>query len=67
MKGTVKFFDAKKGYGFIEAEGYEKDIFVHYTAIQQAGFKVLDKGQKVVFDTENGERGLVALNVQVLE
>lgn len=63
MKGTVKWFNAEKGFGFIEREGAE-DVFVHFSAIQSEGFKSLDEGQEVTFDIEQGQRGLQATNVQ---
>ncbi|MCA1055712.1 cold-shock protein [Rossellomorea aquimaris] len=62
QQGTVKWFNAEKGFGFIEIEGGE-DVFVHFSAIQGEGFKTLDEGQKVSFDTEQGQRGLQATNV----
>ena len=62
-KGTVKWFDAKKGYGFISQEDGE-DVFVHYTAITSDGFRTLDEGQAVEFDIVQGEKGLQAENVR---
>jgi CspA family cold shock protein len=62
-QGTVKWFNAEKGFGFIEREGGE-DVFVHFSAIQSEGFKSLDEGQKVTFDVEKGARGLQAANVR---
>ncbi|ALC91426.1 MULTISPECIES: cold-shock protein [Bacillaceae] len=62
-QGTVKWFNAEKGFGFIEREGGE-DVFVHFSAIQSEGFKSLDEGQKVTFDVEQGARGPQAANVQ---
>ena len=60
--GIVKWFDDKKGYGFIEKdEG--GDVFVHHTGIQGAGFKSLSDGDRVTFDVEEGNRGLKAVNV----
>lgn len=61
-QGTVKWFNADKGFGFIEREGGE-DVFVHFSSIQSEGFKSLDEGQKVTFDIEQGQRGLQAANV----
>ncbi|SMG53609.1 cold shock domain-containing protein [Paenibacillus aquistagni] len=62
MKGTVKWFNAEKGYGFISVEGGE-DVFVHYSAIQTDGFKALDEGQEVEFEITDGNRGPQAANV----
>ncbi|MCP8970485.1 cold-shock protein [Ectobacillus ponti] len=63
QQGTVKWFNAEKGFGFIETAG-GPDVFVHFSAIQGEGFKSLDEGQKVTFDTEQGQRGLQATNVK---
>ncbi|MCD6575123.1 cold shock domain-containing protein [Candidatus Aerophobetes bacterium] len=61
-KGTVKWFDDRKGYGFISrANG--KDVFVHFSNIAQEGFKSLKEGDKVLFDVQETERGLQAVNV----
>lgn len=62
MKGTVKWFNAEKGYGFIRSDDGE-DVFVHFSAIQGDGFKSLDEGQEVEFDKVSGERGPQAANV----
>ncbi|WP_410511823.1 cold shock domain-containing protein [Paenibacillus sp. BR2-3] len=62
MKGTVKWFNAEKGYGFLQVEGGE-DVFVHFSAIQSDGFKTLDEGQAVEFDVTDGNRGPQAANV----
>jgi len=62
MEGTVKWFNADKGYGFIEREAGE-DVFVHFSAIQGDGFKTLDEGQNVEFDVVDGDRGKQAENV----
>ncbi|MFP4160153.1 MAG: cold-shock protein [Desulfobacterales bacterium] len=63
-KGTVKWFNDKKGFGFIERED-ASDVFVHYTAINQDGFKSLNDGDKVSFEVEQGEKGPYASNVTV--
>jgi CspA family cold shock protein len=62
IQGTVKWFNAGKGYGFISREGGE-DIFVHYSALQSEGFRSLDEGQQVEFTIERGSKGLQATNV----
>ena len=63
MKGRVKWFDERKGYGFIEREDGGGDVFVHFSAIQEEGFKTLDEGQEVEFDIREGEKGPQAINV----
>ena len=65
MKGTVKWFDPKKGYGFITKEDGE-DIFVHWSAIEMDGFKTLEQGQDVEFEVVDGRKGPQASNVKVL-
>lgn len=65
MIGTVKWFNDDKGYGFVESED-GTDVFVHYSAIQNSGFKSLNEGQKVKFDVTSGPRGQQASNLQVL-
>ncbi|MGL4798980.1 MAG: cold shock domain-containing protein [Cellulosilyticaceae bacterium] len=62
MTGTVKWFNAEKGFGFIEREN-GSDVFVHFSAIQGDGFKTLEEGQKVNFDITKGARGEQAENV----
>ncbi|ASR48158.1 MULTISPECIES: cold shock domain-containing protein [Paenibacillus] len=62
MKGTVKWFNAEKGYGFIQVDGGE-DVFVHFSAIQGDGFKTLEEGQAVEFEITEGNRGPQAANV----
>ncbi|GAK38675.1 cold shock domain-containing protein [Paenibacillus urinalis] len=62
MKGTVKWFNAEKGYGFIQVEGGD-DVFVHFSAIQGDGFKTLEEGQAVEFEITEGNRGPQAANV----
>ena len=61
-QGTVKWFNAEKGYGFIEREGGD-DVFVHYSAIEMEGFKTLEEGQLVEFEIVEGSRGPQAANV----
>lgn len=63
MKGKVKWFDAKKGYGFIISED-GKDVFVHFSSIEVEGYKTLEEGQEVIFDVEEGQRGQMAKNVR---
>jgi CspA family cold shock protein len=61
-QGTVKWFNAEKGFGFIEVEG-GNDVFVHFSAIQTEGFKTLEEGQRVEFEIVEGDRGPQASNV----
>ena len=63
--GTVKWFNAEKGFGFIQLEE-GNDVFVHYSAIQEEGFKTLEEGQEVSFEIVEGERGPQAANVTKL-
>ncbi|SCW59351.1 cold shock protein (beta-ribbon, CspA family) [Paenibacillus tianmuensis] len=65
MKGTVKWFNAEKGYGFLQVEGGD-DVFVHFSAIQGDGFKTLEEGQSVEFEIVQGNRGAQAANVHKL-
>ncbi|AQS59550.1 cold shock domain-containing protein [Desulforamulus ferrireducens] len=65
MQGKVKWFNANKGYGFIEAES-GTDVFVHYSAIQSDGYRTLEEGQPVEFDVVEGNRGPQAANVNKL-
>ena len=62
VQGTVKWFNATKGYGFISREGGE-DVFVHFSAIQSHGYRTLNEGQRVEFTIERGPKGLQASNV----
>ena len=64
-EGKVKWFNDAKGYGFITQEGEEKDIFVHYSAIQREGFKTLREGEQVAFEVIDGPKGLQATNVMI--
>ncbi|MFT5260829.1 MAG: CspA family cold shock protein [Saprospiraceae bacterium] len=63
LNGTVKWFDHRKGFGFIEYADGEKDVFVHYREIQGEGFRTLYEGQKVEFELIERDRGLAAENV----
>ena len=64
-EGKVKWFNERKGFGFIEQEG-GADIFVHFSAIQSSGFKTLNEGQQVSFDVVQGKKGLEAENVRAI-
>ena len=64
-KGTVKWFNESKGFGFIEPEGGGDDIFVHYSAIKAEGFRTLAEGQSVTFEIEEGPKGFHATEVTV--
>jgi len=66
ITGTVKWFNADKGYGFITRDDGEKDVFVHHSAIQSEGFRTLDEGQRVQFSIEQGPKGPSATNVRTL-
>ena len=63
--GIVKWFNARKGFGFIEQEN-GPDVFVHYSGINSSGFKSLDEGDRVTFDVEQGPKGPAAVNVTVV-
>ncbi|MGZ0052595.1 cold-shock protein [Brevibacillus gelatini] len=64
-RGRVKWFNSEKGFGFIERDGAD-DVFVHFSAIQEEGYKSLEEGQEVEFEVENGQRGPQATNVRKL-
>jgi cold shock protein len=64
-QGTVKWFNAEKGFGFIAQDGGGEDVFVHFSAIQSSGYKSLDENQKVEFDLAQGPKGPQAENVRV--
>ena len=65
MNGTVKWFNAEKGYGFISNDEGGDDVFVHFSAIVADGFKTLEEGQQVTFDLAEGQKGMQAVNVVV--
>jgi CspA family cold shock protein len=65
VEGKVKWFNEKRGYGFLEQDG-GKDVFVHFSAIQEEGFKSLAEGDKVSFETVESPKGLSAVNVKKL-
>ena len=64
--GTVKWFNADKGYGFIAPDGGGDDVFAHFSAIQSDGFRSLDENQRVEFDITQGEKGPQAANIRVI-
>ena len=66
MNGKVKWFNGVKGYGFIEREDKEKDVFIHVSALKDAGMKGLEDGQALTFDIEEGPKGPNAVNLQKL-
>lgn len=65
-QGTVKWFNAEKGYGFIAPDDGSADVFVHYSEIQTSGFRTLEEDQKVEFEVDEGAKGPQAQNVQAL-
>ncbi|WIY83774.1 cold-shock protein [Propionimicrobium sp. PCR01-08-3] len=65
-QGTVKWFNAEKGYGFIAVDGSNDDVFVHYSAIDAAGFRSLEEGQKVEFEITQGPKGQQADAVHII-
>lgn len=66
MKGTVKWFNAEKGYGFITPEDGSKDVFVHHSGILMDGYKTLNENQQVEFDTVPSDKGPKAANVRAI-
>jgi CspA family cold shock protein len=65
-QGIVKWFNGEKGFGFIEPDDGGKDVFVHFSAIQGSGYRSLEEGQRVSFETSQGQKGPQADNVQVV-
>ena len=66
-QGTVKWFNAEKGYGFIAVDGGSEDVFVHYSAIDSGGFRTLEEGQKVEFEITQGPKGQQADSVHIVQ
>ena len=64
--GTVKWFNAEKGFGFIAPDDGSEDVFAHFSAIQSSGYRSLNENQKVEFDVEQGQKGLQAANIRPL-
>ena len=64
--GTVKWFNADKGFGFIAPDDGREDVFAHFSAIQSSGYRSLNENQKVEFDVEQGQKGLQAANIRPL-
>ena len=64
LNGTVKWFNNSRGFGFIKREGEEKDIFVHFSAVQNSGLKYLKKNEQLTFEVENSDKGPSAVNLQ---
>ena len=64
LKGKIKWYNSKKGYGFIEREDKVKDVFVHASAVREAGLKFLNEGDELTFDVEDAEKGPAAVNLQ---
>ncbi len=67
LTGRVKWFNSQKGFGFIVPDNGGKDLFVHYSAINSAGYKTLKEGQKVEFEIESTDKGEKAVNVTIVE
>ena len=64
VTGTVKWFNAEKGFGFIAQPDGGSDVFVHHSAIDMGGYRTLEEGQRVEFEVQNGPKGLMAANVK---
>lgn len=67
IKGTVKWFNNSKGYGFVVAENSTEELFAHYSSIQMEGYKSLKAGQAVSFETRQGPKGMNAVNISPLQ
>ena len=67
LKGTVKWFNGKKGFGFIERDDKEKDAFVHASAVKNAGMRFLNEGDKLEFEMEEGPKGPSAVNLKKID
>tara|TARA_B110001452_G_C14812848_1_gene283705 strand:- start:172 stop:384 length:213 start_codon:yes stop_codon:yes gene_type:complete len=67
LKGTVKWFNGKKGFGFIERDDKEKDAFVHASAVKNAGMRFLNEGDKLEFELEDGPKGPSAINLKKID
>jgi CspA family cold shock protein len=65
-QGTVKWFNAEKGFGFIEQDGGAPDVFCHFSAIVGSGYRSLDEGQRVEFEVQQGQKGLQAADVRAI-
>ena len=64
LKGKVKWFNGKKGYGFIEREDKEKDVFVHASSVRESGIKFLNENDQLTFEVEEGDKGLAAVKLK---
>jgi|TARA_B110000495_G_scaffold138009_1_gene121063 CspA family cold shock protein len=64
LKGKVKWFNGKKGYGFIEREDKEKDVFVHASSVRESGIKFLNENDELTFEVEEGDKGLAAVKLK---
>jgi CspA family cold shock protein len=65
-EGSVKWFNESKGFGFIDVDGQDKDVFIHHSAIKMSGFRTLREGQRLSFDIEPGAKGPSAVNVKAI-